>query len=304
MATSRWFFCFGELMSKEEIIAAIKDCAEKLGRTPTIREVCESTGGRLDKGAITRKFGKYTRALAQCGLQRQDKARPRSAMEHFVNWASIVRRLRKVPSYGEFKGESSISERALQRMYKRWSLVQAGMLKFIEREKLEAEWGDVAEIIRQHAMERAKRLPWVAPAGVPSDGNPMETLMAMQTALPMVNTCPPVLEGRTLYGELISHPAMSHAPTSEMGVMVLFGALARDLGFVVMRVQAAFPDCEAMRRMGNGRLQRVLIEFEYDSRNFLEHMHDVKGCDLIVCWKHTWKECPVEVIELSRLFGK
>lgn len=48
----------------------------------------------------------------------------------------------------------------------------------------------------------------------------------------------------------------------------------------------------------------MLIEFEYDSRNFLQHMHDMKDCDLIVCWKHTWKECPVEVIELSRLFGK
>lgn len=32
-------------MSKEEIIAAIKACAEKLGRTPTLREVCEAAGG-------------------------------------------------------------------------------------------------------------------------------------------------------------------------------------------------------------------------------------------------------------------
>ena len=68
-------------MSKEEILATIKSCAEKLGRTPTCREVCETAAGKLDKGSIARKFGGYTRALAECGLKRQDKGRPRSAME-------------------------------------------------------------------------------------------------------------------------------------------------------------------------------------------------------------------------------
>ena len=43
-----------------------------------------------------------------------------------------------------------------------------------------------------------------------------------------------------------------------------------------------------------------MIEFEHESRNFLKHMHPVKGCDLIVCWKHNWPECPLEVVELSR----
>jgi len=26
-----------------------------------------------------------------------------------------------------------------------------------------------------------------------------------------------------------------------------------------------------------------------------------KGCDPIVCWKHNWAECPLEVLELSKL---
>jgi hypothetical protein len=25
---------------------------------------------------------------------------------------------------------------------------------------------------------------------------------------------------------------------------------------------------------------------------------------MIVCWKHNWPECPVEVLELSKLMGK
>ena len=46
---------------------------------------------------------------------------------------------------------------------------------------------------------------------------------------------------------------------------------------------------------------RLRIEFEYESRNFLRHLHDPSQCDIIVCWKHNWKGCPgeIEVIELG-----
>jgi hypothetical protein len=46
-------------------------------------------------------------------------------------------------------------------------------------------------------------------------------------------------------------------------------------------------------------LQRVKIEFEQESRNFLKHGHNVNDCDMIVCWEHNWPECPLEVIELK-----
>ncbi len=285
-------------MSKEEMIAAIKSCAEQLGKTPTALQVLEMSEGKLTKAHIARRFGGYMRALEACGLKRQDKCQPRSAMEHFINWATIVRKLNKVPTFAEYQAESDVSHRHLQRRFQKWSLVHAGMLKFIEREKLENQWGDVAEIVRQHALNSAMRLPWVTTCLPDDHGERMATPLAIRTA-----TCPEPMPNRPLYGEPILSPVMAHAPTNELGVMVLFGALAHDLGFKIMRVQAAFPDCEAMRRMANGRCQLSLIEFEFESRNFVDHMHDVKGCDLIVCWVHNWKECPLEVIELSRMVG-
>jgi hypothetical protein len=30
-------------------------------------------------------------------------------------------------------------------------------------------------------------------------------------------------------------------------------------------------------------------------------MHDPSKCDLIVCWRHNWPECPLEVLELRKL---
>jgi hypothetical protein len=72
----------------------------------------------------------------------------------------------------------------------------------------------------------------------------------------------------------------------------------------VLRVQAEFPDIEALRMVGRDKLQRVRVELEQESRNFLKHGHDPNGCDLIVCWEHNWDECPLEVIELKSVIRK
>jgi hypothetical protein len=46
-----------------------------------------------------------------------------------------------------------------------------------------------------------------------------------------------------------------------------------------------------------------VIEFEFESRNFWEHGHAVSGCDVIVCWRHNWDECPqnIEIVELCSI---
>jgi hypothetical protein len=84
-------------------------------------------------------------------------------------------------------------------------------------------------------------------------------------------------------------------------VLFLFGAIAEKLGFKVLRVQAGFPDIEALRMVEKDKLQRVRIEVEQESKNFLRHGHDPNGCDLIVCWEDNWPEAPVEVLELRKL---
>jgi hypothetical protein len=70
-------------------------------------------------------------------------------------------------------------------------------------------------------------------------------------------------------------------------------------------VQTGFPDCEAKREVSSGVWKHSKVELEFESRNFKDHRHDPKGCDVIVCWVHNWPECPrgIEVIELSRIVG-
>ncbi|MBM3539384.1 MAG: hypothetical protein FJX55_16335 [Alphaproteobacteria bacterium] len=100
------------------------------------------------------------------------------------------------------------------------------------------------------------------------------------------------------YGEPLRFRALEHEPTSESGVIYLFGMVAEDLGFIVEALAPEFPDAEAKRRVGS-EWRRVRIEFERDSRSFQRHGHDPAGCDLIVCWEHNWPDCPVEVLELK-----
>jgi hypothetical protein len=110
---------------------------------------------------------------------------------------------------------------------------------------------------------------------------------------------------RTVMGEPFDRRPMTNAPVNELGVMVLFGMVAAGLGLQVESVQGKFPDCIARRQVAPGKWQYLRIEFEYESKNFKLHGHDPKGCDMIVCWRHNWKECPAEteVVELSRLVG-
>jgi HNH endonuclease len=110
---------------------------------------------------------------------------------------------------------------------------------------------------------------------------------------------------RPVMGEPFDRRPMTNAPVNELGVMVLFGMVAAGLGLQVESVQGKFPDCIAKRQVAPGKWQYLRIEFEYESKNFKLHGHDPKGCDMIVCWKHNWKDVPdnIEVIELCRLIG-
>jgi len=105
------------------------------------------------------------------------------------------------------------------------------------------------------------------------------------------------------YGAPIDFRGLRHAPLNEQGVVYVFALVARDIGFTVEAIGTSFPDCEAKRQMDRKgeRWQRVRIEFEYLSSDFKRHGHPIEGCDLIVCWKHDWPECPLEVIELSEV---
>lgn len=105
---------------------------------------------------------------------------------------------------------------------------------------------------------------------------------------------------KSVVGNLINFRGLVYSPVSEQGVVFLFGKIIEDLHMYIEEIKTSYPDCIGRRYTGKG-WEKVAIEFEYKSSNFLEHQHDSRECDIIVCWEHDWKDCPKElqVIELK-----
>jgi len=113
----------------------------------------------------------------------------------------------------------------------------------------------------------------------------------------------PKLEGRRrkrIVGPRSGLADLIYEPVNELGVIFLFAKYHRELGIEYIEgVQQGFPDAFGRRKIGKLGYEPVNIEFEFKSLDFKNHQHDPKGCDIIVCWEHNWKECPLEVIELK-----
>jgi hypothetical protein len=268
-------------MSKEEIMTTIQGLAQKLGRVPTLTELKTMTP--VGRRAVRSHFTTFTNALIACGMLANKKQR--IGMDSlFGDWANLARQMQKLPTSMEYEEKGMYSTKAIVTRCGTWKRVPHMMMGYAQERGLVKDWPDVM------AMARAeKELSWPA----------TESIFPLPSG-PVGN----VFTNRPIYGTPMNMCPLAHSPTNEMGVVFLFGVLVRDLGYIVTLLQSEFPDCEALRQVMPGKWQRLRIEFEFESRNFLKHGHRIQDCDMIVCWKHNWPECPLEVLELSKLVGK
>lgn len=263
-------------MTRQEIRESLIACAAQLKHVPTLEEVVKLTP--VSHRQIVRNFGGYINALRDTRLELKSTVGRGHGVpmeKLFADWAAIVRKLKRLPSMNQYHLLSQYSPAPLMRRFGTWRQVPHGLKKFAETHGLAKKWKRELALIEPSAAPRRNRehpavfAPWPLP-------------------------------DRLFYGTPLSSWPMAYAPVNEIGVIFLFGALSWQLGFVVHRLRAEFPDCEAMRRVSDDKCQLVNIEFELESRNFLKHRHDPRKCDLIVCWRHNWPECPLEVIELKK----
>ena len=274
------------LATKEEIIAAIQRCASRLGRAPVYHEL------RLElvvgERWLQRLFGSYTKALAACGLRPSPRNAKASLDALFRDWARVARKVGKIPTRNEQDSYGQFTSAPLVRRFRRWNSVPRELHIYAEKHGLWKEWPDVLEMLNHD--KRAKRAAQAEERFAMRVTNARAAEKQEDWSLPNAPT----------YGQPIISPALAHAPTNEAGVLVLFGSLAPELGYLILHMQTGFPDCVALRRIAGNRCQLTRIELEYESRNFREHKHKTEGCDLVVCWNHNWLECPVRVLELKK----
>lgn len=239
-------------MTRQEIRKSIIECAADLKHVPSLEELLKMTP--VSHRQIIKHFGGYIAALRATGLELKSTIGRGHGVpmgKLFTDWAGVVQKLKRLPSMNEYHMLSRYSTWPLMRRFGAWRHVPHGLKKFAETHGLAGKWK------RELALVKA----------VPT--------LKTQKAAPGIHPRWPVTQlDRPFYGAPMWPGPLAYAPVNEMGVVFLFGWMAPHLGYVVHRLQPEFPDCEAMRRVGEDKCQPVKIEFEHESRNFLKHMHD------------------------------
>ena len=273
--------------SRRQIADAIAAVARRLHRTPTREEFGKRSG--ISAYFVLQRFDNWNEAVKAAGLRPHTSNARKEEHALLEDWGESVRKHGKVPARHIYLREGNFSPGTLAKRFGGWTKVGEAFRRFAEGKR---EWTDVVAllpVLRASACALKKK----------SEEN--QARLACANAARGKEAAGS--RQRTIYGNPLNFCRMRHEPVNEQGVVLLFGILAEKLGYAVEAVQNGFPDCEAKRQIAPGRWQRVRIEFEFESRNFLAHRHPPDGCDLIVCWRHNWRDCPshLEVLELSSL---
>jgi len=268
---------------RTSMIRAAKEYAEQCGGVISAREFVRRSG--FSRDSIYRIFPRgWTELREAAGIARNPCDPRRYSDEEILNaYHDVVSNLKKIPTRHDFNRHAQISWKVLSDHFG----AQQGILTRYR------EW--------LLATEPESKLLQLIPVDLAGCDSNLCVPSPSRSSLPIQS--PPIR--RTVYGEPINFRGLRHAPVNEQGVVYLFGMVSQELGFLVEAVHSAFPDCEAKRCINpkDNRWQRVLIEFEFESRNFVTHEHHPEGCDLIVCWQHNWPACPLEVVELRQVLS-
>ncbi len=256
-------------IGRAAIVTRMKAMAARLGKRRITRDEFVRESG-IPRRAISRHFVRFWDLLREAGLDDQPPNRP-------VDDETLLRALRDgCHEVGGVIGQ--------------WRFMQTSKHHANTVKKRWGGWDKALQALRDWLLRHEPAFPHL---------DALDDYCARRRQLKASGEAP----SDRRFGEILRFRAMEHAPTSESGVICLFGMVAGELGFVLEGLGSGFPDAEVKRRDGRG-WRRARVEFEHQSRNFVAHGHDPAGCDLIVCWEHNWRDCPLEVLELKSAVRK
>ncbi len=308
--------------NKRHVLNSIAAIAKQLGRPPSRSEFISRSGISLH--FVLQSFPSWSNAIRAAGLRPYSLNARIDDPALLEDWGKTVRRNRailrnraRLPRH-VYRRQGKYNPHTLANRFGGWSSVPRAFRHFAKGKR---EWADVLALLpapvarplsSMSARPQTDRgVVGARPACAGRDTPPAlsQRTGARRASESSVSSIPPKqlqhppLKGRATYGNPTNFRGLRYEPVNEQGVVLLFGMLAKDLGYIIEAVQKGFPDCEAMRQVAPDRWQRVNIEFEFESKNFRDHGHPLTGCDVIVCWRHNWDECPkhIDVLELSSI---
>ena len=286
---------------KQLILDSLVAIARGAGRPPSRSEFASLSG--ISEHSVSQFFPSWSAALRAAGLSPYTLNLRLEDRELLEDWGCAVRRNRAIPARRTYHHLGKFDHRTFERRFGPWSQLPQVFRNFA-RDK--PEWADVLALLPAPAPKPVHHGPvgarFSASQALANPGVPARNERSPSSSPPSKVRYPPLVH-RPIYGQPMDFRGLRHEPVNEQGVVLLFGMVAKELGYTVEAVQSGFPDCEAKRQIAPQRWQRVHLEFEFESRNFRDHGHSLTGCDVIVCWRHNWPDCPrhLEILELSSL---
>jgi hypothetical protein len=290
---------------KKHILNSIAAIARQLGKAPSRSEFISRSG--ISQHFVLQSFPRWREAIQAAGLRPYTLNARIEDTSLLEDWGKIARRNKailrnraRLPRH-IYRRQGKYDPHTLANRFGGWSSVPRAFRKFAMGKR---EWADVVALLpaSAHPLSSMSTRSQTGRGVVGArDARARQTHESSVCSIPPKQLQHPPLKRRATYGNPTNFRGLRYEPVNEQGVVLLFGMLARDLGYMIEAVQKGFPDCEAMRQVAPDRWQRVHIEFEFESRNFRDHGHPVTGCDVIVCWRHNWPGRPdhIEVLELS-----
>ena len=108
-------------MTREEVLTALLQCAQKLGRTPTYREITEMS--KLRRFWIQKHFGTMGRAFREAGIEVKGVGHRIEGSELLENWGRVTRKVGRPPSLHDYRQHGKYSVRPFIDRYVAWNQV-------------------------------------------------------------------------------------------------------------------------------------------------------------------------------------
>lgn len=191
--------------TRETLISQVRAIAAELGQPQVRRREFERRTG-IARFQVIRLFGSYSAFIAAAGLEQAPNVR--------IDDTTLLRGLRDA-----FLASGGLLNRA--------ELCQKGAYSIGAYQRRWGRWSNVLVALRQWAEQADPDFIYLA--GLPRPDK--DTAPAL-----FPRPIPP-----PRYGAPINFRGILHEPINESGVIMLFGAMALDLGFAVERVPAPSP---------------------------------------------------------------
>jgi len=158
-------------VTKEEVLNAIRLCAKKLHRSPTLDDL-QAAG--ITRHHVRRNFHSLQLALASAGLLVRGLGFRLPDSTLLLDWAEVARKLRRLPTMPEYQCSGRFRTQVLIHHFESWQQVPEAFARFAHEGKAQDDWQDVLALISadnsgkeriRHGKELGSPSPVVCIAG-------------------------------------------------------------------------------------------------------------------------------------------